>query len=145
VLAAERKWKNADPYAIRSMAQTRAIGRALRAPLGQIVVLAGYEPAGAEEIPSDEPVPDEPVPAEARDAPKQPTAPVQPTPEQTAQVKGLLRTLEQADPAIDWPARARELANLEWRLLTRSQAELLIERLRGELKALMPGGGGEER
>ena len=26
------------------MAQTRAIGRALRAPLGQIVVLAGYEP-----------------------------------------------------------------------------------------------------
>ena len=40
---AERKWKTADPYAIRSMAQTRAIGRALRAPLGQIVVLAGYE------------------------------------------------------------------------------------------------------
>src|SRR5829696_8340677 len=36
----ESKWKNRDPYAIRSMAQTRAIGRALRAPLGQIVVLA---------------------------------------------------------------------------------------------------------
>src|SRR4051794_31999780 len=30
---AERRWKTADPYAIRSMAQTRAIGRALRAPL----------------------------------------------------------------------------------------------------------------
>ena len=40
---AERKWKTAEPYAIRSMAQTSAIGRALRAPLGQIVVLAGYE------------------------------------------------------------------------------------------------------
>ena len=51
---AERKWKTAEPYAIRSMAQTRAIGRALRAPLGQIVVLAGYEPRAAEEIPVDE-------------------------------------------------------------------------------------------
>ena len=36
-----------DPRPVRApvMAQTRAIGRALRAPLGQIVVLAGYEPA----------------------------------------------------------------------------------------------------
>jgi hypothetical protein len=48
---AERAWRTRDPYAIRSMAQTRAISRALRAPLGQIVVLAGYEASGAEEMP----------------------------------------------------------------------------------------------
>lgn len=54
----EKEWgpnpsrgKPRDEFALRSMAQTRAIGRALRAPLGQIVVLAGYEPAGAEEMP----------------------------------------------------------------------------------------------
>jgi hypothetical protein len=48
---AEANWEKRDAFALRSMAQTRAIGRALRAPLGQIVVLAGYEPAGAEELP----------------------------------------------------------------------------------------------
>jgi hypothetical protein len=48
---AESKWKNRDPFALRSMAQTRAISRALRGPLGMIVVLAGYEPAAAEEMP----------------------------------------------------------------------------------------------
>jgi hypothetical protein len=56
-------------------------------------------------------------------------------------VKVLLRTLEHADPAIDWPARARELARVEWGKLTRSQAEHLIEQLRGELEALMPKEG----
>src|SRR3954469_6559612 len=48
---AERTWANRDPYALRSMAQTRAISRALRAPLGQIVVLAGYDPTPQEEMP----------------------------------------------------------------------------------------------
>jgi len=47
----ERTWSTRDPYALRSMAQTRAMSRALRAPLGQIVVLAGYEPTGADEMP----------------------------------------------------------------------------------------------
>jgi hypothetical protein len=41
------QWKNRDPFAIRSMAQTRAISRA-GAPLGQIFVLAGYEATPAE-------------------------------------------------------------------------------------------------
>lgn len=39
----ERRWSTADDYSIRSMAQTRAISKALRAPLGFIVALAGYE------------------------------------------------------------------------------------------------------
>lgn len=48
----ERHWQGRDPYALRSMAQTRAVSRALRAPLGQIVVLAGYEATAEEEMPS---------------------------------------------------------------------------------------------
>jgi len=60
---AETKWRSADAFAIRSMAQTRAIGRALRAPLGQIVVLAVYESAGAEDIHSSN---ESAVPAEFR-------------------------------------------------------------------------------
>lgn len=53
-LRSESRWKSADDYSIRSMAQTRAISKALRAPLGFIVALAGYEVTPASEIP-DEP------------------------------------------------------------------------------------------
>lgn len=69
---------------------------------------------------------------------KPPTAPVQPTAEQQAEIKTLLHTLEMADPAIDWPARCREIAKVPWKMLTRSQAAHLIEQLRAELAALMP-------
>jgi hypothetical protein len=123
----ESKWKNRDPYAIRSMAQTRAIGRALRAPLGQIVVLAGYEPAGAEEIPSE---PEQARPDSER---RSPADPVAATKSQREEIKTLLRTLEHADPAIDWQARAREHAGVPPRALTRAGAEMLIEKLQGEL------------
>jgi hypothetical protein len=54
---AESQWRARDPYALRSMAQTRAISRALRAPLGQIVVLAGYEACAEEEMPAEMKVP----------------------------------------------------------------------------------------
>jgi hypothetical protein len=50
----EKRWGDADPYAIRSMAQTRATSKALRAPLGFIVTLAGYEATPDEEIPREE-------------------------------------------------------------------------------------------
>jgi hypothetical protein len=129
----ESKWRNRDPYAIRSMAQTRAIGRALRAPLGQIVVLAGYEPAGAEEIPS-----------EAETAPRSepertsPADPVAATRTQLEEITALIRTLDGADPAIDWRARALEHAGVPSRVLTRTGAAILIEKLRAELAALMP-------
>lgn len=39
----EQTWKNRDDFAIRSMAQTRAVSKALRHPLGFIMTLAGYE------------------------------------------------------------------------------------------------------
>lgn len=47
----ENRWRNADDYAIRSMAQTRATSKALRGPLGFIVTLAGFESTPAEEMP----------------------------------------------------------------------------------------------
>ena len=49
----ERKWSTQDDYAVRSMAQTRALAKALRMPLGFIVELAGYAATPAEEMPGD--------------------------------------------------------------------------------------------
>jgi hypothetical protein len=131
----ESKWKNRDPYAIRSMAQTRAIGRALRAPLGQIVVLAGYEPAGAEEIPS------EPERVPRSDSERvSPADPVAATRMQLDEIATLIRTLDGTDAAIDWRARALEYAGVPARALTKTGAEMLIEKLQRELAATLEEG-----
>jgi hypothetical protein len=50
---AENRWRTADDYAIRSMAQTRAISKALRGPLGFVMKLAGYEPTPEGELPTE--------------------------------------------------------------------------------------------
>lgn len=50
-LRAESRWKTADDFAIRSMAQTRALSKALRGPLGFIVEMAGFQGTPAEEMP----------------------------------------------------------------------------------------------
>lgn len=52
----ERTWGSRDRFARRSMAITRATGKAYRLGLSWIMSLAGYEPTPAEEmpIPSDE-------------------------------------------------------------------------------------------
>lgn len=55
-LRSENNWKNRDDFALRSMAQTRATSKALRLPLGFIVVLAGYEATPADELDNLEPV-----------------------------------------------------------------------------------------
>lgn len=49
----ERNWHNRDEYAVRSMAITRATGKAYRLGFSWIMQLAGYEVTPAEEIPSD--------------------------------------------------------------------------------------------
>jgi hypothetical protein len=49
------KGKPRDDFALMAMAQTRATSRALRNPLGFVVKMAGYETAGAEEMPAQEP------------------------------------------------------------------------------------------
>lgn len=47
----------ATSNARRAMAQTRAMSRALRGPLGFVVNLAGYQATAAEEMPTTDPVP----------------------------------------------------------------------------------------
>jgi hypothetical protein len=50
-LKSEPKWKGRDDFALRGMAQTRALSRALRGPLGFVAVLAGYAATPFEEMP----------------------------------------------------------------------------------------------
>ena len=139
---AERHWKRADPYAIRSMAQTRAIGRALRAPLGQIVVLAGYEPALAEEMPVIDATPaSDPAPAASRPSgsvkrrrPDLIPEEERPTEAQVAELRSLLEVLEAAWPEVDWKARAQELAGTRGDMLTIETMDALLGKLRDELE-----------
>jgi len=49
----EQRWRNADEYAVKSMAITRASGKAYRIPLSFLAVMAGLEATPAEEIPTD--------------------------------------------------------------------------------------------
>ena len=51
-LYTETKWSKRDDYALRGMAQTRAISRALRGPLGFVVQLAGFATTPADEMPT---------------------------------------------------------------------------------------------
>jgi len=46
----EKNWQDRDKYAILSMAQTRAIGKAYRNNFSWILSLGGYEPTPAEEV-----------------------------------------------------------------------------------------------
>lgn len=60
----ERMWAKRDPYALRSMAQTRATSKSLASPLRFVITLAGYEGTPAEEMTfAEEPAPS-PEPAE---------------------------------------------------------------------------------
>jgi hypothetical protein len=86
-LRSERRWANADDFAVRSMAQTRAMSKALSSVLRFVVTLAGYQGTPAEEMPRDQGEPVQEV--SSRPAPQ--AAPVQPTQRQaTAKQKGLL-------------------------------------------------------
>lgn len=49
----EKTWSNRDEYAIKSMAQTRATGRAYRMGLPMLAKMAGLEDTPAEEMPRD--------------------------------------------------------------------------------------------
>lgn len=76
----EKRWGQADEYACRAMAQTRAISRACRAAFAHVVVLmdAGLSTTPAEEVP-DGGFQDAKTPEKANSAPKkgisEPTAP----------------------------------------------------------------------
>jgi len=47
----EKRWGHADEYAVKSMATTRAIGKAYRVPLSFLAVMSGLEPTPSDEIP----------------------------------------------------------------------------------------------
>lgn len=49
-MRSEKRWANADDYAVMSMAQTRATSKAMRSVLAFVMSLAGYETTPAEEI-----------------------------------------------------------------------------------------------
>jgi len=60
----ERTWKNRDEYAVRSMALTRATGKAYRMAFSFLAVMAGLEPTPAEEIPEEKPGQVDPLPTD---------------------------------------------------------------------------------
>jgi len=128
---AESKWRGRDPFALRSMASTRATSRALRGPLEQVVVLAGYDATSADEMPiadtanSDNPD-DGPIPPAQR-----------PTEEQSAEVRELFARLKEADPKTDWATRAREVAGCPRDHLTATIVGRVIETLDAELAQLL--------
>jgi len=124
---AETRWKSRDPFALRSMAQTRAISRALRAPLGQIIVLAGYEATPAEEMLADE--------THAGELKAAPVAPVQATREQLDKIKRLIRRLNELRPETDWKQRAREITGGPPELMTVTIGNVLIGKLEQSVEA----------
>jgi hypothetical protein len=74
----EKNWKGKPSYALRSMAQTRTAGKALRSLFAHIAVLAGYSPTPAEEMdgvevrhdsPPPAPKAESKAPAESKDTP----------------------------------------------------------------------------
>jgi hypothetical protein len=123
----ESKWTNRDAFALRSMASTRAISRALRAPLGMIVVLAGYEPASTDEMPIIDHGVREPEPGTL-------SAQAQPTEDQKRELAELIARLRELDPGTDWPARCREIAGVPSTRLTLIGASDLLGELRRELE-----------
>jgi hypothetical protein len=103
------------------MASTRAISRALRAPLGQIVVLAGYDPNSAEEMPADTDAaePEPKIPAERR-----------PTGEQGDRLRAVLHDLDELDPDTDWQAAALNVAGIpDWSYASATMVDDMIEKL----------------
>jgi hypothetical protein len=127
-LRSETRWRNADDYAVRSMAATRATSKALRQPLGFVMPLAGFQETPAEEIPFDEPR------AEAK-PPSSPVAPVQAKPEQLDEIKQLIQRLTELRPEADWKQRAREITGGPPELMTVTIANVLIGKLQQSVEA----------
>jgi len=101
-LRSEKRWAKADDYSIRSMAQTRAISKALRAPLGFIVVLAGYDATPDAEMVGDA-EPSRPFDVERDLTPGAPT--------DTKEIVGLLTGV---DNTIDWQEVLSDLTLEVW-------------------------------
>jgi len=127
---AEKRWKAADEYALRSMAQTRAVSKALKVPLGFVVTLAGYNETPAEE-----------VPATVHGAGSGASSPAEKiTSAQNSKIAVLLKELEQKAPTQEGQMSYVDQLRADFGIrsrteLTKEQASEAIERLQGWLDA----------
>jgi hypothetical protein len=119
-MADEPNWRGKPSYALRSMAQTRTAGKALRSLFAHIAVLAGYSPTPAEEMDGVEIRP-EPAKQPTKQATKQepPAGPPTAEPWTDNQRKALwakcLASGGDRDTAKDFAAWALELSGMkEW-------------------------------
>lgn len=112
----ENRWKGADDYAVRSMAQTRATSAALSAPLRFIVVLAGFAGTPEAEMPKEE----------RRDEARVPKAP-----RLGAEVKERLGAVLGADEAEVWLAQAGEYAERQKAMTGHPLSPTGLQRLAG--------------
>jgi len=76
-LRSERSWATRDDYALKSMAQTRAVSKALRGPLGFVMAMAGFEATPAEEVPAGGFAEAEVAPAKPARAPRSVAVPAE--------------------------------------------------------------------
>jgi hypothetical protein len=100
--------------------------------LGQIVVLAGYEPSPAEEMPVLDAKPEPEIAEPARERDPIPDA-IKPTAVQVAELRRLLNELAAAIPGVDWKTRAREIAGVPGDMVTATTMEVLLDKLDEEL------------
>jgi hypothetical protein len=121
------------------MAATRATSKALRLPLGFMVTMAGFETTPAEEMADVDQAPTEPA------LPSRPVDPAGATAAQLREVVTLIRTLEVCAPDTDWKARAHVLSGVPANALTKTDAEMLIEKLQGELAAFVSRRASDDR
>jgi hypothetical protein len=125
----ESRWRDADDYAVRSMAATRATSKALRQPLGFVMPLAGLDPTPLEELPPETPAaePDRgKIPPEHR-----------PSHAQVEELNTTLTKLRELAPNTDWPAVARKAAGVpNFDYVTATMAESVLRALRGHLAEL---------
>lgn len=141
-------------HALRSMAQTRACGKALRLALSWIVVLAGYEPTPAEEVIESAPVVTdgdgsqdvEPIPPEAQ--PKQENAQASDNGEDM-----ILKEIKAHRDAMEW--KNHDVAMLiedlfgqgkRYKDLSPDQRVTLLNKMReirANLSRILKGGGGK--
>lgn len=123
----ERTWANRDDYALRSMAQTRAMGKALRMPLGFIAVLAGYEATPMEEMPD---------PSEVRRPTTTTSEPDLPEKAKAALLKKLREALDgRAEPEWQEPAII-EAGNRQWGTHYKSLDDFTAKHLKFVLEAV---------
>jgi hypothetical protein len=128
----ERRWKYADDYAIRSMAQTRATSKAMRMPLGFIVSMAGYSETPAEEMDYE----DEPCAPSARSSQRESRYPEKPRFNTNGVKAALVRALPDVPKdtlAAWWEENTKEFDDHQKNgTVTGRRCEIIVEKAMAE-------------